>query len=175
MMKMRYVIIVVLLEILLCGCSKENIMIGNETCSINECMEMIDVQNSVSDINSIIGVDGELIDVGYNEYCWEVYDGALIYVKYNDLNVGEIKAEIDDELIINKDLNFKNINEIETLVNENLLDYQKLVNILGNVEGILIEKKTDELTYKWVGKDNKYLSATFSRDTGKCIMLTGMY
>ena len=175
-MKLRHLFVVLFLMIALSGCSKEEAVDAKGNCSVAECMEMIDVDNSVAEINEIIGVDGILVDAGYNEYYWEISEGAGIYVKYYDTDVGEIRAEFPDELIANRRVSFAKINEIEMLVNdEDSLDYQKLVNMLGDVEGVLIEKNNDDITYKWVDNDNNYLGAIFSRNTGKCIMLTGMY
>ena len=175
-MKLRHLFVVLFLMIVLSGCSKEEAVDAKGKCTVAECMEMVDVDNSVADINEIIGVDGILVDAGYNEYYWEISEDTGIYVTYYDTDVGEIRVEIPDELIASRKLSFAKINEIETLVNdEDSLDYQKLINMLGDVEGVLIEKNTDSLTYKWVDNGNKYLNATFSRDTGKCIMLTGMY
>ena len=42
-------------------------------------------------------------------------------------------------------------------------------------QGVNVEKSESELKYKWVSDDNKYLIATISQDTKKCIMITGMY
>lgn len=169
-------IFLLLLCMILVGCNKDEFSNTLGNCTIDKCVELIDPSDSVSKINEILGINGVLVDAGYNEYFWELSENAGIYVTYYSGDVGIIRSEFPDEEIKNPRVSFAKINEIESAVNtDESLTYQDLVNMLGNVEGVNVEKSESELKYKWVSDDNKYLIATISQDTKKCIMITGMY
>ena len=76
------------------------------------------VDNSVADINEIIGVDGILVDAGYNEYYWEISEDAGNFL-CNNLYYNGLKYI--KEKNINCKMIFIHIPKIENISNIDLL------------------------------------------------------
>ena len=71
-MKTVRLFLVIILLLIISGCKKENVLSNNDNCDVTNCLDVIDWNNSVSEINDIIGVEGTLIDATYNEYHWKI-------------------------------------------------------------------------------------------------------
>lgn len=54
----------------------------NGKCTAVECIKQINVENTVEEINNIIGINGELIDEKYNKYYWKLSENVGIEVAY---------------------------------------------------------------------------------------------
>ena len=168
-MKTSYLLIVLILIISLSGCSNSDNISTYGNCDISDCVEKIEIDNNVSEINDIIGIDGVLIDANYNQYYWEIADNCKIYVNYVD---GTIRTEFDNELLANRNVNFSRYNEIKYMIDENEnLTYEQMVEMLGGVDGVLISKSEYYIEYSWVNSDDDYLNVTFSREDANFIRI----
>ena len=117
-------------------------------CSAFECIKMIEPENTVEEINEIIGFEGELTDAEYNKY--------------------------DREELANSAVDFSNYDEIDKLLDDGTsLTYEEFVSKVGQVEGTLVEKGTITTKYTWVNSEGGYLTASFSNSSGKCTFVTG--
>lgn len=146
----------------------------NGKCKAIECINLINPENTVEEINEIIGFKGELTDEKYNKYYWELSNDTGIEVTYYSSSKGTIKVDFDRNTVANKKVDFSKYDEIKTLLNSgNSLTYNDFVNKVGNVEGTLIEKSAYTKKYVWVNSDGGYLNASFSETSGKCTIVTG--
>lgn len=142
-------------------------------CTALECINKISVENSVEEINNIIGFEGELTDEKYNIYYWELSDDSGIEVSYYSGTTGTIEADIDRDIVANKDVDFSRYDELKTKINEGIT-YGEFISYIGNVEGTLIEKSSYSNKYVWVAEDGSYLNGSFSVSSGKCTFASGM-
>lgn len=174
------------LTLLLCltGCgSKENnsnkevLTKSKGNCEATECIELIEPENTVEEINKIIGIDGKLTDEKYNVYYWELSEDQGIEVSYYSNTKGTISVEVNDKkAFANSKVDFSKYDEISALLDDGTsLTYEEFVDMVGNVDGTLIEKSSSSLKYIWVNSDGGYLNATFSKRTGKCSFVSGYF
>ena len=157
--------------------NQENISESKGKCEATECIKLIEPENTVEEINEIIGVDGELTDEEYNVYYWELSDNQGIQVSYYSVDTETIEVEVDDRNVFaNSKVDFSRYDEISALLDDGTsLTYDEFVDMVGGVEGTLMEKSTSSLQYMWVNSDGGYLNATFSNSTGKCSFITGRF
>ncbi len=143
-------------------------------CSAFECIKMIEPENTVEEINDIIGFEGELTDAEYNKYYWELSSNSGIEVTYYSSKNGTISVEYDREELANSAVDFSNYDEIDKLLDDGTsLTYEEFVSKVGQVEGTLVEKGTITTKYTWVNSEGGYLTASFSNSSGKCTFVTG--
>ena len=159
----------------LSGCMNNNSTINNTkgNCSATECIKMIKPENTVEEINNIIGFEGELTDEKYNIYYWELSEDSGIKVTYYSSSKGTIVVDMDRDLLKNNKVNFSRYNELKEKINSGI-SYDNFITYIGNVEGILIEKSSSTNKYIWVADDGSYLTGTFSNRNGNCTFASGM-
>lgn len=178
-MKKNLTVVCFMALILLMGCGKANLESNLPTkgkCTAIECIKQIDPENTVEEINNIIGVEGKLVDEKYNKYYWELSDDSGVYVKYYDSKKGTIEINIERNSIANKKVDFSKYDDIKKLLNDGTsLTYDEFASKVGNVEGTLIENDGYNKTYMWVNDKGGYLKATFSNRSGKCTFVVGRY
>lgn len=149
----------------------------NETskgnCTAVECIKKIDPENTVEQINNIIGFDGELTDEKYQKYYWELSEDTGVEVTYYSSTKGTIKIDYDREALANKKVDFSRYSELKEKINDGIT-YDDFISYIGNVDGTIIEKSSYSTKYVWVSSDGGYLNGTFSNSTGKCTLATGM-
>ena len=85
----------------------------NGKCTAVECIKQINVENTVEEINNIIGINGELIDEKYNKYYWKLSENVGIEVAYYSSTKGTIKLDIDKSKIAIKNVDFSKYNELK--------------------------------------------------------------
>lgn len=141
-------------------------------CSAVECIKQIKPENTVSEINSIIGFDGELTDEKYNKYYWELSETTGIEVTYYSSEKGTIKADIDRDALANSKVDFSRYDELQPKIKEGIT-YSEFISYIGNVEGTIIEKSSISTKYVWVATDGSYLNGTFSNSSNKCTFASG--
>lgn len=148
-------------------------------------MKQITLENNVSDINAIIGADGvkESKD-SYDKYVWTIGEDATIsaLVDPDGSVTGEagtvynLKADFDDKLIANGGVKFDRYDEIDAALDtDESLTYEQFVEIIGGVEGTLVERSTSSVKYLWADNDGGYIGATFSLDYGICTFVSGWF
>lgn len=172
---MKKISIILICLLVLSGCQKElsnNLETSKGNCSVFDCIQKITVEDSVNDINEIIGIQGEKLAEDDNTYYWELSDTTGIEVTYNSYNKGTVKAVYDKEMLENKKVDFSRYDSLQKRVNEGI-DYRDFISYLGNVDGTIIEKNSVTTKYSWVDKEGRYLNATFSNSSGKCTFILG--
>lgn len=142
-------------------------------CTAVECVKKIEPENTVEQINNIIGFDGELIDEKYQKYYWELSEDTGVEVTYYSSAKGTIKIDYDREALANKKVDFSRYNELKEKINDGIT-YNDFISYIGNVDGTIIEKSSYSTKYVWVSSDGGYLNGTFSNSTGKCTLASGM-
>lgn len=144
-------------------------------CVAVECIKEIKPENTVEEINKIIGFEGKLTDEKYNKYAWELSKDETVEVTYYSSEKGTIKITFDEDEVKNKKVDFSKYNEISSLLKSGTsLTYEEFVEKVGGVPGTLVEKSSYTNKYKWIDSDGSYLNASFSSTTNKCTIVTGM-
>lgn len=179
-MKKIRIIHMLLIFLLITGCSlnsKDNNDLNKiETtgkCNALECINLISIDNTVEEINDIIGIKGTLTDEQYNIYYWELTEETGVSVTYYSGTKASIKVDIDKELLKNSKVDFSKYEELRTKINDGIT-YEEFMPYVGGVEGTLIEKGSITNKYIWVDDDGSYLNASFSTGSNKCTFVSGM-
>lgn len=141
-------------------------------CTAVECIKQIEPENTVEEINKIIGIDGELTSEKYNIYYWKISDNTGVKVAYYSSEKGNISIDYDSNSLANDKIDFSKYDELKSKVNSGI-SYNDFISYIGNVHGTLIEKTSSSMQYVWVSKDGSYLKGTFSNRTGNCTVVTG--
>ena len=141
-------------------------------CHAIECIKQITVDSTVSDINKIIGFDGELTDEKYNIYYWEISEDEGIKVAYYGGNKGTITADFDRDTLANSKVNFSRYSELQPRIKEGI-SYNDFKSYIGNVDGTITEKSSISTKYTWVSSDGSYLTASFSNSSNQCTFASG--
>lgn len=174
-------IVALLLVVTLTGCGN-NSSNGSEVgankntkgnCNAIECIKKIKPENTVEEINSIIGFDGELTDEKYNKYYWELSENTGVEVTYYSGKTGNISIDFDRDSLANNKVDFSRYNELQPKIKEGI-SYNDFIAYIGNVEGTVIEKSSSSTKYVWVSSDGSYLNGTFSNRTNNCTFASGM-
>lgn len=156
--------------------SNDNNLSGEKikgNCTAIECIKKIEPENTVEQINSIIGFEGELIDEQYNIYYWKISENTGVKVAYYSGKNGNISIDYDIDSLINNKVDFSRYNELQSKVKEGI-SYDDFISYIGNVQGTVIEKSSLSIRYTWVSKDRSYLNGSFSNNSGKCTFVSGM-
>lgn len=143
-------------------------------CVAVECIKKIQSENTVEEINKIIGFEGKLTDEKYSKYYWELSEDEGVEVTYYSSDKGTIKITYNEDDIKNKKVDFSKYDEISSLLKSGTsLTYDEFVEKVGGVEGTLIEKGSITNKYTWIDSDGSYLNASFSTSSNKCTFVTG--
>lgn len=167
-----------------CGGTKESGSKSKGNCEVFECVEKINAEGTIADVNKLIGFEGEVTsesDEG-STYQWKVYkwtltDDTAIEIRHNEnLNTLSIEAIFPTSMIKTKTIDFSNVKtEMKAINSTDGLKYADVVKILGGVEGTLAKKDKDTLTYEWYSKDRGSMIARFSTTSGKCMSYSGLF
>ncbi|MBQ3474942.1 MAG: hypothetical protein IJH20_02090 [Bacilli bacterium] len=142
-------------------------------CTAIDCIKNLKSENTVEEINKVIGFEGKLIDEKNNVYSWEIgKDDKLIATYYNgDKATIEAKYVVDE--LKNDKIDFSSYSEIQSLLKKGeSLTYEEF-NKKVNGTGLLYLISPSNKKYVWVNKKGEYLNANFSNSTGKCTFVTG--
>ena len=134
-----------------------------------EYIEKIKPENTVEEINQIIGSEGELTDEKYNEYTWKISDNVeMTATYYSSSKTATIKIDIDEKLLKDSKADLSCANDLKSQVNsKDGVKYDDFVNKIGT-KGYLIEKSSSSMEYIWVNDDAGYIKGTFSNSSKKC-------
>lgn len=141
-------------------------------CIVTECIQKIKPESTVSEINSIIGFEGELTDEKYNKYYWELSEDTGIEVTYYSSDKGTISIDFNRDSVANKKVDFSRYDELQPKIKDGIT-YQDFITYIGNVDGVLIEKSSYSNKYVWVAEDGSYLDGSFSTSSNKCTFASG--
>lgn len=144
-------------------------------CNILKCMDKLDSNSSLEDINNEIGFEGEKKQEGngWTTYEWKLSDTETVEATIFSSST-TIKIDFDDELIKNKKVNFSKYDEVKAaLNNRESLSYDQIKEKFGGVDGTLVEKSSTGNKYKWVNSEGGYLNVSFNKDNTRCSMVMG--
>lgn len=138
-----------------------------------EYMDKIKPENTVEEINSIIGSDGELVDEKYNKYTWKITDDTTLTATYYSAKTATITIDIDDDLLKDDKTDLSDSSNLKSEINSaNGVKYEDMVSKFGT-NGYMVEKRSSGTSYMWVNKDGGYIKANFSNGSGKCTSFFG--
>lgn len=141
-------------------------------CHATECIKQIKVENTVEEINKIIGFEGELTDEQYDIYYWQISEDEGIKVAYYNSERGTITADFDRDSIANSKVDFSRYSELQPKIKEGIT-YNDFKSYIGNVDGVITEKSSLSTKYTWVSSDGSYLTGSFSNSSNKCTFASG--
>lgn len=148
---------------------------GKDDLKVFEYMDKIQPENTVKEINSIIGSEGKLVDEKYNKYTWKITDDTTLTATYYTTNKSAtLTVNIDDDLLEDDKTDLSDSSSLKSELNStNGVKYEDIVSKFGT-NGYLVEKSSSSTSYRWVNKDGGYIRANFSNSTGKCTSFYGM-
>lgn len=182
--KLLFLLVSVLLVSTLTGCGKSSTPNENGTnnssqsekvkgnCTAVECIKKIKNENTVDEINRIIGFDGELIDEKYNIYYWKLSENTGVKMAYYSSTKGTVSIDYDTNTLANSRVNFSRYSELQNKIRDGV-SYQEFISYIGNVEGTIVEKSTTSTKYVWVSSDGSYLNGSFSNISNQCTFASG--
>jgi preprotein translocase subunit YajC len=146
-------------------------------CKILECMEQLNGNMSVADINDVIGFEGELKSETelYKTYVWELSEKtsieAMISQKYG---TASIEAEFPYDLRPTG-ADFSKWDEIQSKLKKgDKITYDEFVSLVGGVQGVLNKVDSSSKTYHWYNSDGGYLFGIFN-ESGYCTLASGRF
>lgn len=156
--------------LLLTGCSNDSDKKAN--CASLECIKKIKVDNTVEEVNKIIGVKGVLYDKENKFYRYDLDNGETITLKYYSSDKATIIASYNKKKLANRKVDLSNLNSLKKKVKSGLT-YDKFKEEIGGVDGTLIEKSEISKTYFWASKDGGYITSIFKNKDNKCFYFYG--
>lgn len=146
---------------------------SKEDLKVFEYMDKIKPENTVEEINSIIGSDGELVDEKYNKYTWKITDDTTLTATYYSAKTATITIDIDDDLLKDDKTDLSDSSNLKSEINSaNGVKYEDMVSKFGT-NGYMVEKRSSGTSYMWINKDGGYIKANFSNGSGKCTSFFG--
>ena len=147
--------------------------VSKAKCSAVECIEKIEPENTVEQINEIIGFEGELTDEKYNTYTWQITKDESIVVKYYSSDKGTITVNYKkDSIVANKKVDLSKLTELKPKVTAGI-SYEEFKKEVGDVDGVLIEKSETSRRYVWATGKGGYVKGSFNYRTDKCTSMIG--
>ena len=172
--KISIIIIVILTTFLLTSCNSNNKENSKKTnCKIFNCINKITPENTIDEINEIIGFKGELTDEKYKIYNWQLNDKESIQVAYYSSDKSQIKIKYDKNDLKDKKVDFSNYEKIKEDLKKGVKITYKDLTKNFKTKGTLTAKSSISKKYTWVSENGSYLTATISNNNDRCISLTG--
>lgn len=144
-------------------------------CEFYKCIDEIEPENTVEEVNEIIGIDGVLTDEEYNFYEYDFGDEKKITLKFYSSDKSTIVVDYDKADLKNNNVTLENLSDLKARINDGIT-YEDFKKEVGGVDGTLIEKSTLSNKYVWVTKSEGYVTASFSNsgsNEGKCTIFSG--
>lgn len=144
----------------------------NGNCHALDCIKQIEIENTVDEINKIIGFDGVLQDEKYNIYYWEISETEGIKAAYYSSKTATITADYDRNTLANNKVDFSRYDELQTKIKEGI-SYNDFISYIGNVQGTIVEKSSITTKYVWEDSNGSYLQGSFSNSSNQCTFVSG--
>lgn len=171
---------------LVTGCGKTNTKKNNEKtnttteeksklkakCSAVECIKKIDIENTVEEVNKIIGVDGVLTDKEHNFYEYDLGNDEKITLKYYSGTKATVVADFNRDDVADKKVDLSNLTDLKSKVSSGIT-YDEFKAEIGNTDGVLFEKSSISNRYMWVSTKGGYVKASFGVTSNKCTFFSG--
>jgi len=143
-------------------------------CAPLECIKKLKSENTVEEINKIIGFEGTKTDEKYNIYTWNITSNDKITATYYSSDKATIEASYERDELKDKKINFSKYEEIQSaLKSGSSLTYDEFCKKV-NGKGHLYSVSSYSKKYVWVNAKGEYLTGTFSTSTNKCTFVIGM-
>ena len=146
-------------------------------CKILECLDKIQINDTLETINTTIGFEGEQTteEAGMKKYNWALKSDQNIEIIFYDNGKKDIKINFNNEEIKNKKVDFSGFTELKEEISSGTeVKYEKIVETF-KTEGTLVEKSDSTNVYRWVDEDGGYLNVTFSTVNGRVTFVSGKY
>lgn len=154
--------------------SQESNSSAKEDLKVFDYMDKIEPENTVEEINAIVGSEGELVDEQYNKYSWKITEDTTLTATYYSSKTATITIAIDDDLLEDDNTDLSSASDLKSEINsENGITYDDFVSKFGT-DGYIVEKSSLSTSYRWVNSDGGYIKASFSKSSGKCTFFSGM-
>lgn len=144
-------------------------------CDFYKCIDEIKPENTVEEVNEIIGIEGVLTDEEHNFYEYDFGDDKKITLKFYSSNDSTIVVDYDKKDLKNNKVTLENLSDLKARIN-NGISYEEFKKDVGGVDGTLIEKSNLSNKYVWVTKNEGYVTASFSNSgsrKGMCTFFSG--
>lgn len=141
-------------------------------CSALECIKKIEPENTVEEVNKIVGVEGKLTDEKYNFYEYDLGNDEKITLKYYSSTKATIVADYERDELANKKVDLSKLTDLKPKVSAGIT-YDDFKNEIGGEDGTLIEKSESSNKYVWVSKKGGYITASFRKSDNKCSFFSG--
>ena len=159
--------------IIVTGCNKESIVKNDSNCKIFDCINQIEPENTVDQINEIIGFKGDLIDKKYKIYNWSLSDKESIQIAYYSSDKSQIKIKYNRKDLADKKVNFSKHEQIKENLKKGVkITYDDLKKYF-KTNGTMVAKSSMSKKYAWVSENGSYLIATINTNNNRCTLLTG--
>lgn len=146
-------------------------------CDVFECLDKIDTNATLEDVNKVIGFEGtsESSGNGWEKYEWKLNDDDIVTVTfYKESGKTDIEIEFDEKEKRNSKINLLNSEELSKAIKAGeTVTYEDFKKKLGG-NGVQFFKDSSSVKYKWIDKDAGTLTASFNSD-GKCTIMYGVY
>ena len=178
------VICLMIMVTLTVGCGGTSGSKSKGKCEVFECVEKINTEGTIDDINKLIGFDGKVTSqseagssYSWKLYRWDLTEDDAIEVRYNDsLNTISVEAIYSRDSLKNKKVNFSNVKtEMKAINSKDGLKFEDVKKIVGGVDGNLVKKDSTTLTYTWYNAEGGSFTARFSTSSGKCTSYNGVF
>lgn len=156
------------------GSSKETMETSKEDLKVFDYIAQIKPENTVEEINNIVGSEGKLIDEKYNKYSWEITEDTTLTATYYSSKTATIAVSINDDLLKNSKTDLSGANDLKSAINsKDGVKYEEFAQKFGS-EGYVVEKTSTSTSYRWVSEKGGYIKASFSNSSNKCTFFSGM-
>ena len=146
-------------------------------CSVLKCMEKLNAEMTVEEINEVIGFEGTKKNEtdSYVVYEWDITDDTGINAQFHTkYNTATISANYPSSMI-KKTADFSKWKDIQAKIKtKESLKYDEFVEMVGGVEGVIKQITNSSTSYSWENADGGYLTGYFNKDN-KCTMATGRF
>lgn len=139
-----------------------------------ETIKLIEPENSIEEINEIIGFEGQCTNKENKVYKWELTQDTSVKVQYSDEDSATIEISFPSKSIANEEVDFSKFNEVkDAMSTKSSITYDEIVEKFGGVQGTLKYKSKENVKYEWDRPDGSYLTCTFNSSTMKCTFANG--
>lgn len=188
MKKILAVIVCLLMVITFAGCgakttggktsnntkqAKEKI---NGNCTVFECIKTLEITDTLDQVNEKMGFEGkkDKEEDTYSIYTWEVTKDSKVEIQFFSSGKSDIKIEFDKDKIANDKLDLSKFDEMKAIIQKGEMTLDKFSEMVGNVDGTLVEKSSFSNKYLWYKSSSNYLYGTFSTSSNKCTFVSGL-
>ena len=171
--KLLSAIILTTLIFISTGCNNKDIVNPKAKCKIFECINKIEPENTIKEINEIIGFNGEITDEKYKIYQWELSDDEVIQVAYYSSDTSQIKIKYDRNELRNKKVDLSDFENIKENLKKGVkISYTDLTKKFKS-KGTLVAKSSLTKKYTWVSENGSYITATIDNKNDRCTAIIG--